>query len=326
MRSDRKRTILFIIILLVMSMGIGYAFLTTTLSIDGTSDIDSSSWDVHFENVQVQSGAVTGSQVITPATISADGQTVSYHIKLNEPGDNYTFKIDVVNDGSLSAKISNILFKINGEDATMAPSYLAQYVVYEDYSPVTISQIINPGETKTLKSGIHYREDINPSDLPTEDTSLTISFGLVYDQMSSSGYVYSYNSSADIGDSILSNGTFYNDLGFSIFDSRFGSSIRYKTTNLIIEELALCFEYDNDYFCLNPSSDGSTYDSNKEIMLSAFGSSNCTEYSGSRFFCYGPSSTIGSYVDGSVSSVDINRSGCYINSDGSHECGMIGRL
>ena len=60
MKSDRKRTILFIIILLVMSMGIGYAFLTTTLTIDGVSDIDSSSWDVHFENVQVQSGSVTG--------------------------------------------------------------------------------------------------------------------------------------------------------------------------------------------------------------------------------------------------------------------------
>ena len=82
MKSDRKQTILFIIILLVMSMGIGYAFLTTTLSIDGTSDIDASSWDVHFENVQVQSGSITGSKVITPATIGNNGTSVSYHIKL----------------------------------------------------------------------------------------------------------------------------------------------------------------------------------------------------------------------------------------------------
>ena len=53
MKSDRKQTILFIIILLVMSMGVGYAFLTTTLSIDGVSDIDSSSWDIHFDNLEL---------------------------------------------------------------------------------------------------------------------------------------------------------------------------------------------------------------------------------------------------------------------------------
>ena len=58
MRSDRKQTIIFIIILLILSMGIGYAYLTTTLSIDGISDIDSASWDVHWANVQVKSGSV----------------------------------------------------------------------------------------------------------------------------------------------------------------------------------------------------------------------------------------------------------------------------
>ena len=319
MRSDRKRTILFIIILLVMSMGIGYAFLTTTLSIDGTSDIDSASWDVHFENVQVQSGSVTGTQVTTPATISADGQTVSYHIKLNEPGDNYTFKIDVVNDGSLSAKISNILFKINDEDATMAPSYLAQYVVYEDYSPVTISQVINPGETKTLISGIHYREDVNPEDLPTEDTSLTISFGLVYDQMSSSGYVYSYNSTAKVGDSIINKGTFYNDLFFAINDTGYHSSIRHKINSYIVEELALCFEHNNDYYCLEPVDDENTYFSNKEVMLSAFGESNCFE-SVPSFGCRESLHEVYSSYSGVSSREDVY--GCRIDSSG-FACGAL---
>ena len=72
MRSDRKQTILFIIILLVLSMGIGYAFLTTTLSIDGTSDIDSAVWNVHFENIVLDDYIISYAQAVVTRIVYTD--------------------------------------------------------------------------------------------------------------------------------------------------------------------------------------------------------------------------------------------------------------
>ena len=278
MKSDRKQTILFIIILLVLSMGIGYAFLTTTLSIDGISDIDSSSWDVHFDNVQVQSGSVTGSQVTTPATISADGQTVSYHIKLNEPGDHYTFKIDVVNDGSLDAIIDNILFQINGVDATMAPDYLAYYFMYDGYYPVSIGNILNSGQTKTLIVGVQYRQDINPDDLPTDDESLNISLGFVYSQKGKVSYLYSTgNANFWVGESIPDGLLTYNTYQDAINNYGHSMFFRYSLINDRVVGSALGFVYNSNVYYLVGNDYGMAFDDNKTIMNSVFGSTNCSQ-------------------------------------------------
>ena len=82
MRKSKKKTLSFIIVLVLMCLGIGYAYLTTTLSINGTTDIDSNTWDVHFGNLEVLNGSVSGNQVTQAATIS-NQTTVSFHVNLN---------------------------------------------------------------------------------------------------------------------------------------------------------------------------------------------------------------------------------------------------
>ena len=54
----KKKSLFFIIALLVMCFGIGYAYLTTTLSINGVTDVDANNWDVYFDNVNVTEGSV----------------------------------------------------------------------------------------------------------------------------------------------------------------------------------------------------------------------------------------------------------------------------
>ena len=67
----RYRTLIMIIILL-LCMSIGYSYLLTTLNIEGTSNIKANTWDVHWENVSVKSGSVTGDQVPIAAHILTD--------------------------------------------------------------------------------------------------------------------------------------------------------------------------------------------------------------------------------------------------------------
>ena len=39
-----------LLVLLILVVTVGYATLNTTLSINGTSKINNSTWDIHFEN------------------------------------------------------------------------------------------------------------------------------------------------------------------------------------------------------------------------------------------------------------------------------------
>ena len=50
----RKPYAILPLIVILLFISIGYAYLNATLSINGTSMLDSARWDVHFENIQVK--------------------------------------------------------------------------------------------------------------------------------------------------------------------------------------------------------------------------------------------------------------------------------
>ena len=90
-----------------------------------------------------------------------------------------------------------------------------------------------------------------------------------------------------------------------------------KTSELVEGEWQCMSEYDDgEGNCIDPE-----YNTNKATLLSAFGSSNCTDYS-SDFYCYvsGLNATAGS--NGSVIA-DADAWGCYVNSNGISECGDL---
>ena len=102
-RKDDKYIILvFLFILLVI--GIGYAYLTSNLSITGATNVAGNTWDIHFDNLNITNGSVTA---ITPATINpSDNTKISYTVLLNRPGDYYEFTVDMVNSGTLPGKVT----------------------------------------------------------------------------------------------------------------------------------------------------------------------------------------------------------------------------
>ena len=50
--KNKKKYKLLILVLLILSITIGYAALQSTLSINGTSTINNATWDVHWDNLQ----------------------------------------------------------------------------------------------------------------------------------------------------------------------------------------------------------------------------------------------------------------------------------
>ena len=70
MRRYKKNKINYILIILLLGITLGYAYLNTTLNINGTTNITSANWNIYWDNIQFGSNNVT--DVTTPATISPD--------------------------------------------------------------------------------------------------------------------------------------------------------------------------------------------------------------------------------------------------------------
>jgi hypothetical protein len=108
--KNSKKTI-YVILLLILGISVGYAALSANLRINGTSTIKSARWSVHFgtevNDIQVKEGSVTGSNVNTPASIKSgtNNTEIEFSVNLPAPGDYYEFTANVVNDGTLDAII-----------------------------------------------------------------------------------------------------------------------------------------------------------------------------------------------------------------------------
>ena len=103
-RKNNQKLTISLFVLLLLSIGIVYAYLTSNLSITGSTRIANNTWDIHFANLIVNPGSV---EATTPAAIDQnDTTTISSAVKLNAPGDFYEFTVDIVNAGTLSGKVN----------------------------------------------------------------------------------------------------------------------------------------------------------------------------------------------------------------------------
>ena len=173
----KRKNMYSLLVVLFLCLGIGYAALSTNLSINGTAHVDNATWNIYWDNVQVTTGSVTAQ---TP-TIS-NQTTVSYEITLHQPGDFYEFTVDVVNSGTIDGMISSITSKLNNVVITTLPSYLDYSITYYDDKPILLNHLLAAGNTETLKVRISYKTDIDPDDLPDTDQQLNLNFTITYTQ------------------------------------------------------------------------------------------------------------------------------------------------
>ena len=177
MKRNNNKTIIFLVLLVLLVIGVGYAYLTSNLSITGATSVAGNTWDIHFTNLVVQDGSVTAT---TPAAIDSNDNTkVNYSVRLEKPGDFYEFSVDVKNFGTLPGKVS--LITNNGIGSEY--SNIIEYSVgYSRYTPLNIGDVLNPSDYKTIIVRTFYKDDINSSDLPNDDINLDLSFQITYIQ------------------------------------------------------------------------------------------------------------------------------------------------
>ena len=108
MEKARKMKIISLIVLVVMVLGLTVAFaaLSQTLTINGSATVNTASWDIHFENLTLSEKTGTAEVSGTP---SLTGTVISgVDVSLNKPGDKIVYEFDLVNNGSIEAKLTDI--------------------------------------------------------------------------------------------------------------------------------------------------------------------------------------------------------------------------
>ena len=174
--SNFKKSYLFLALFIVLITGVtfGYAALSTTLSINGSTTISRVTWSVVFDNIQVTDGSFlnpdSSSNPQNVPVLSDGNTTLTYDISLNEPGQFYEFTVDVHNTGTLKAKLESIR---RGDDDTEYDTALQKYFSYTETGFKDVNTVLNPSDSYTLRFRMEYRSDINPEDLPSAGSVTT---------------------------------------------------------------------------------------------------------------------------------------------------------
>ncbi len=175
MKNKNKKIIVYVC-LLILCISIGYAALSTTLNITGESSIKSAKWDIHFDNLVVDSASVSAT---SPATINQSKNTIDYTVKLPNPGDSYSFTVEVVNAGTIDAMVSVVS---NTGLSYEQMKYVSYSVTYSNGLNVNTKDALKAGERLKLKITVRYRTELSASDLPSEDETLDLTFKVTYVQ------------------------------------------------------------------------------------------------------------------------------------------------
>ena len=195
MKKAKRRT-KYLLLFLILFISVGYAILQSNLSITGTTSIQDSKWDIHWNNVVITEGSVSTSNA-DKATIDSSKTTVNYNIVLDKPGDFYEFTVDAVNAGTIDGMIDVISSKLNNVEITTLPAYLNYSITYSDGTPLQGNQLLAANSSETYKVRIEYKRDIQANQLPETTQTLNLSFSVTYKQADGNAieinHLYLYN-------------------------------------------------------------------------------------------------------------------------------------
>lgn len=167
-KKNSKKDILLILLLLFMIfilsiVTVTYTFNSKIIDIVGFTGVyRETSWKVDFDNISLdREGSIYVEDISASNTSIKD-----FDITFIRPGDAFTIRLDVVNNGTLDAKletfkISNIVCTYN--NGTSADDYCDKYISYsikyKDGSSIKKDDVLEAGETKTVVFKMSYADN-----------------------------------------------------------------------------------------------------------------------------------------------------------------------
>ena len=98
---------------------------------------------------------------------------------ISKPEDFKVIQFDVVNGGTIDAKLSN--YTLTGLSSEQ-DVYLNYYVIHADGSSISNNELLNAGERTSMKLVLEFDKNVNANQLPTTTQLLDLSFTMNYIQ------------------------------------------------------------------------------------------------------------------------------------------------
>lgn len=281
--KNRKKYVIATLVFLVF-LGIGYAYLQTTLNISGTTKVDKNTWSVYWDNLEVMDDSVLTEEAgESAATINPSKITeVLFSVNLDKPGEYYEFTVDAKNEGTIDAMISTITKKVNNSETI--PAYLEYTVTYDDNEPVLQKQKLRAGTMETYRVKVAYNKNIEVNQLPEDDETLSLTFEVTYEQADSTAinvrneifHVNDYTAGFTIGQQAPTGPQTFDNYLDAIDEIGYPMFIRLILgNNNVIDKNDVGFILNDRvyYLRMEPNS----YENNKTILNRAFGLEHCQD-------------------------------------------------
>lgn len=172
----KRKFIIYILFICLAFFTVVFASLTTVLNINGTIVRKGASWNIYFTNVHdIES---VGDAFLSKSNISIlSGTSLNFSAVLNKPGDSASFLVDIVNSGTLDAKISS--FNLTGL-SSLTNSNIIYSLSYQDGTSVAVDDILKSNHTVTLKIKVMF--DPLATSVSSSNLNLSLGANIIYEQ------------------------------------------------------------------------------------------------------------------------------------------------
>ncbi len=222
-----KKVIIIILSVMILGLSIGYAALSSSLNITGSAKLGATadSWNIHFENAkctELGKNAKAGNiEIKNKTSLEISG------VEFNAPGDMVLCTFDIVNDGTIDAKVTSITnpdknkFTYTGSGSTKTTDEEivkngisttidgVQGIIYYDGksepTEIKLGDELKSGETK--KAAVFVLLDEAMTKLPTNEVTVSNIFGqIIYGQeIDTTEYKTGIKKSYSVGDVVYYN-------------------------------------------------------------------------------------------------------------------------
>lgn len=184
MKKTKKNYVIIALIVVLLALAVGYAAFGGTLQISGTATANGT-WNVHFDNPSIT--PENEKNTVTLSKTATDEDTLTVTVALGYPGDGATVAVDILNEGTVDARLTE--FKVEGTGFD-AGTELGGNTVYQNgaikVTVPTMSADESTGEVIAKAGGkcsvafdVEWDESVNSVASEGQTATFTITFKYV---------------------------------------------------------------------------------------------------------------------------------------------------
>lgn len=175
----------YLILVLLLFISIGFAVLTSNLSINGIASFTDASFDVHFENATIKDKNIDDGSI----TIGDDTVSITSTGTFEKPGDYIDTSFYVMNSGTMDASLNTLTVSGLTNELKNYFTYTLKYDI--GGANVARGDVLRAGQGRKINLHIEYKYDVEQL-ATVSNLNITITMNYINPKKASTSTVWDY--------------------------------------------------------------------------------------------------------------------------------------